>query len=55
MKSRGSKIPTTVLERAKVAAQTTVVKKPVAAPKPAVAPRAKTKVIAALKKLHPMD
>lgn len=55
MKSRGSKIPTTVLERAKVAAQTTVVKKPAPAAKVAVAPRAKTKVIAALKKLHPMD
>jgi hypothetical protein len=55
VKSRGSKIPTTVLERAKVAAQTTVVKKPAPAAKVAVAPRTKTRVIAALKKLHPMD
>ncbi|MGV3622064.1 MAG: hypothetical protein ACO1OB_14675 [Archangium sp.] len=54
MKQRRLKIPTEVLERAKQSAES---RKPVPPPqKPkARAPLAREKVIAALKKLHPMD
>jgi hypothetical protein len=58
MKSRRQKLPTTVLERAKAAAGAVAPKKPApSAPSPAKSPRAQTraKVVAALKKLHPMD
>jgi hypothetical protein len=57
VKSKRVRIPSTVLERAKAAAEQTSAKKP----SPPVAPRAgrqplaREKVIAALKKLHPMD
>lgn len=55
MKSKRLKIPTAVLERAK---QSTEGRKPVPPaqqPKTARTPLAREKVIAALKKLHPMD
>ena len=48
---KGVKIPLTVLARAKAAVQQSPAKKPLT---PAVLPK-KQKVIAALKKLHPMD
>lgn len=63
MKSRRQKLPTTVLERAKAAAEAVPARRP-AAPAPASkAPAtraakpnaARAKVVAALKKLHPMD
>lgn len=56
MRQKKLKLPSTVLERAKAVAATTSPKKPLP-PEPARArpmlPR--EKVIAALKKLHPMD
>ncbi len=54
MKQRRLKIPAAVLERAKAGAEA---RKPVPPPQsPKVrAPLAREKVIAALKKLHPMD
>ncbi|MFO0597111.1 MAG: hypothetical protein U0228_17490 [Myxococcaceae bacterium] len=61
MKKRAAQIPTTVLEHARLAVATGSPRKPVA-PAPARAPKRekpasgpKAKVIAALKKLHPMD
>lgn len=56
MKPRRKKLPTTVLERAKAAAGAVAPKKP-APSAPARSPKAQTraKVVAALKKLHPMD
>lgn len=58
MKPRRQKLPTTVLERAKAAAGAVPAKRPAA---PALAAKAvkpnaaRAKVVAALKKLHPMD
>lgn len=59
MKPRRQKLPTTVLERAKAAAGAVPAKRP-AAPAPAAKAvskpnAARAKVVAALKKLHPMD
>ena len=58
MKSRRQKLPSTVLERAKAAAEAVPARRP-AAPAPAskaAKPNAtRAKVVAALKKLHPMD
>lgn len=55
--SRRLKIPTSVLERAKAAAEQSTAKKPVPPTQPRAGrqPLARAKVIAALKKLHPMD
>jgi hypothetical protein len=57
VKSKRLKIPSTVLERAKAAAEQSSAKKPLPPPLPRTAARApaREKVIAALKKLHPMD
>lgn len=58
MKSRRQKLPTTVLERAKAAAEAVPARRPAApvpASKPAKSNAARAKVVAALKKLHPMD
>lgn len=54
---RRLKIPESVLERAKAAAEQTAAKKPAppSQPKQGRQPLARAKVIAALKKLHPMD
>jgi hypothetical protein len=52
---RRVKIPLTVLARAKTAAEQSTAKKPVAPPHQPRKPLAREKVIAALKKLHPMD
>lgn len=56
MKSKRLKVPATVLERAKAAASATPVQRP---QPPTLAqrrkPLAREKVVAALKKLHPMD
>lgn len=49
------KIPLTVLARAKTAAEQAPAKKPVPPPHQPRKPLAREKVIAALKKLHPMD
>jgi len=49
------KIPLTVLARAKSAAEQAPAKKPVPPPHQPRQPLAREKVIAALKKLHPMD
>lgn len=55
-KGRRVKVPTAVLERARAAASATAKKPAPPAPPPkARAPIAREKVIAALKKLHPMD
>ncbi len=54
--SRRAKIPLTVLERAKAAAEQTTAKKPAPPALPrGRQPLAREKVITALKKLHPMD
>lgn len=59
MKSRRLKVPASVLERAKAAAESaSPSKKPMVAElaaKPRRASTTKAKVVAALKKLHPMD
>ncbi|GMU60959.1 MAG: hypothetical protein AMXMBFR34_27220 [Myxococcaceae bacterium] len=57
MTARTKKIPVVVFERAKAVASTSAVKKP---PQPTAPGRrrpvlAREKVVAALKKLHPMD
>ena len=49
------KIPLTVLARAKAAVEQSPSKKPVAPAHQPGKPLARAKVIAALKKLHPMD
>ncbi len=57
MKQRRVKIPAGVLERAKAAAELAPAKKPAppSVPRASRRPLAREKVIAALKKLHPMD
>jgi hypothetical protein len=58
MKQRRVKIPTSVLERAKAAVEQTPARKPAPPAQPRAStkhPLAREKVIAALKKLHPMD
>ena len=53
---RKVKIPQAVLERARAAVEHTAAKKPVPPSAPRTQkPLARAKVIAALKKLHPMD
>lgn len=57
---RVAKVPVVVFERAKAAATTAVKKAPAAPPRPTAPGRRKSspareKVVAALKKLHPMD
>ncbi len=57
MKARRQKLPTTVLERAKAAAEAVPARRPApqATAKAPKASPARAKVVAALKKLHPMD
>jgi hypothetical protein len=60
MTSRRQKLPTTVLERAKAAAEAVPARRPAPAAKAPATKAAKpnatrAKVVAALKKLHPMD
>ena len=56
MKSKRLKVPETVLTRAKAAASTVPVQKPQPPELPKVRRTlAREKVVAALKKLHPMD